>query len=259
MLIHHKTIDYGKHCVIPFGSYVQATHENNPKNSMRTRTLDAIYLRPAPNRQGGHEVMDLHTGRVITRTCFIEVPITDLVIQTVEQLAHAQGFKNLKFTTRTGRVFYNSDWIAGVDYQEDEDEDQDEEDVNETYQDHENQNIDEDEELEVEEDITQEEIDEIIHEEQERDNPNPRQDEDNDENEENREENVVSDDNAEEDDENEQEEEQESTGSEPRRSTRERTNVERLEPSMTGKSYLQKKRIKKVRFEDEVKEEIRHK
>jgi hypothetical protein len=62
MLIHHKTIDYGKHCVIPFGNYVQATHENNPKNSMRTRTLDAIYLRPTPNRQGGHEVMDLHTG-----------------------------------------------------------------------------------------------------------------------------------------------------------------------------------------------------
>ena len=43
--------------LILFGSYVQANHEPNPKNTTAPRTLDAIYLRPTSNIQGGHELM----------------------------------------------------------------------------------------------------------------------------------------------------------------------------------------------------------
>lgn len=95
-----------------------------------------------------------------------------------------------------------------------------------------------------------------MHEEQERDNPNPRQEENNEEDDQHQEENIISNDN---DEENDEDEEHKSTGSAPIRSTRERTNVERLEPSMKGKSYLQEKRIKKVRFKENVKETMKQK
>jgi len=55
-------LDYNKHCQIPFGTYVQVNQENNPKNTLAPRTIDAIYLRPMQNVQGGHEFMDLNTG-----------------------------------------------------------------------------------------------------------------------------------------------------------------------------------------------------
>jgi len=69
MLVGGRNIDYNKHCQMTFGSYVQANQDNNPKNTNAPRTIDAIYLRPIPsNIQGGHEVMDLATGRVVTRS-----------------------------------------------------------------------------------------------------------------------------------------------------------------------------------------------
>jgi hypothetical protein len=38
------TLDYVKHCTVPFGAYVQANHETNQTNSNASQTLDAIYL-----------------------------------------------------------------------------------------------------------------------------------------------------------------------------------------------------------------------
>jgi hypothetical protein len=59
-------LDYDKHCVVPFGAYVQANHEINQTNLNAARTIDAIYLQPALNMQGGHELYDLNSNRVIT-------------------------------------------------------------------------------------------------------------------------------------------------------------------------------------------------
>ena len=50
-------LDYNKHCVYEFGSYVQAYNETTPKNSNLPRTLDAIHLHPLNNEQGSHEVV----------------------------------------------------------------------------------------------------------------------------------------------------------------------------------------------------------
>jgi hypothetical protein len=63
MILNQENFDYAKHCSAPFGAYVQANHETNRTNSNATRTLDAIYLRPAQNQQGGHEFMDLNSGQ----------------------------------------------------------------------------------------------------------------------------------------------------------------------------------------------------
>jgi hypothetical protein len=54
MIMNQTNLDYTKHCVVPFGAYVQANHESIKTNSNVTRTLDMIYLRPAQNQQGGH-------------------------------------------------------------------------------------------------------------------------------------------------------------------------------------------------------------
>ena len=62
MIMNQTNLDYNKHCVVPFGTYVQANHETNPTNTNAPRTLDAIYLHPTDNIQGGHELMDLNSG-----------------------------------------------------------------------------------------------------------------------------------------------------------------------------------------------------
>eukprot|EP00980_Cylindrotheca_fusiformis_P014978 scaffold4100_cov63-Cylindrotheca_fusiformis.AAC.1 len=162
MILSHRNIDFKKHCQIEFGSYVQASQENDPTNTNRARTIDGIYLCPVNNIQGGHEIMDLSTGRVIVRPKVIEVPVTLPVTQTVinrvEKMAEDQGYKSLKFSDRNKRttmeIFPDADQIAGV-YGDENDEDDD-------YFDEENdENSDEEDEPELEE-IDREELDELI-------------------------------------------------------------------------------------------------
>ena len=69
------------------------------------------------NEQGGHELLDLTTGAVITRGGKItEVPIKDMVVKRVEELAEKQGFKSLKFFNRKKQeiLFHDADLLAGV-------------------------------------------------------------------------------------------------------------------------------------------------
>jgi hypothetical protein len=47
MILNQTNLDYTKHCVVPFGAYIQANHESTKTSSNVTRTLDSIYLRPA--------------------------------------------------------------------------------------------------------------------------------------------------------------------------------------------------------------------
>jgi hypothetical protein len=116
VILGGRNIDFEKHCQVPFGAYVQANQDNNPKNSNAPRTIDAIYLRPLDNIQGGHELMDLNSGRVITRPRVWEIPVTQVVINAVQTMAEAQGIKSLKLQNRRKTIFYPADWIAGVDY-----------------------------------------------------------------------------------------------------------------------------------------------
>jgi hypothetical protein len=90
-------LDYEKHYAVPFGAYVQANHETNQTNSNAARTLDTLYLGPAINMQGGHELYDLNLNRVITRARVTLILVKDVVIKAIEQIAQDQGFKSLKF------------------------------------------------------------------------------------------------------------------------------------------------------------------
>jgi hypothetical protein len=123
MILNQTNLDYTKDCTVPFGACVQANHETvKTTNSNVTRTLDAIYLRPAQNQQGGHELMDLNSGKLITRNIIHKISVTNVIIKAIKTMAYKQGFKSLKFKNRHGVIFHDTDWIAGVDYNDHDDE-----------------------------------------------------------------------------------------------------------------------------------------
>jgi hypothetical protein len=166
----------------------------------------------------------LNSDKLVTRNIVHEIPVTDVVIKAVETMAYAQGFKTLKFKNRNGIIFQDADWIAGVDYDDDQAENDDSDDVEADHQEEDDENNDNEQELEP---TDPGEIEDIILDAREEHNP------------------TLQDGN----DPNETEEDQEDQQEEPtRRSTRETRPIERLEPAMTGQSYQQTKR-RKVSFE----------
>jgi hypothetical protein len=115
MILHQQNLDFKKHCSIPFGSYVQAHTEPDPTNTQFPRTIDCIYLRYVDSHQGGHEIMDLQTGRVIKRRTVTHVPITTAVIEVVHSMATRDGMLDgIKLTTKSGKLLYDSTLPAGV-------------------------------------------------------------------------------------------------------------------------------------------------
>ena len=128
-LITKKDVDYELHLKIPFGAYVQAYQENNPTNTNAPRTIDGIYLGPEINNvQGGHKVMNLVTGKLIHPMKVYPLPVTNFVINAVEAMAKEQKMTTLKITGRNKHRIYPANWIAGVDYEDQNDEIEDEDD-----------------------------------------------------------------------------------------------------------------------------------
>jgi Ran GTPase-activating protein (RanGAP) involved in mRNA processing and transport len=149
---------------------VQANHESTKTSSNVTRTLDAIYLRPAQN-------MDLNSGQLISSNIVHEIPVTDVVIKAVEDMAYQQGLKSLRFKNRNGVIYHDADWIAGVDYGDPDDYDRDDiENEDEEYDNEEEENenqLEQYEELEDQlEHIDPEEIEDIIRDARGETNPN---------------------------------------------------------------------------------------
>ena len=82
-ILSGQVLDYNKFR-IPFGSFVQACHEANPYNTQAPRMLDCIYLRPSSS---GHELLHLGSGKQISRPCITVVPMSDSIINAVEDMA----------------------------------------------------------------------------------------------------------------------------------------------------------------------------
>ena len=136
MIMHHTSLDYNKNFQFEFGQFVQA-HDDNPitKNTPAPRTIDCIYLRYTSNMQGGHELLDLATKRIITRHAITEVPMSNTIIARVEQLAKQDGIYS-----------HNRPLIAGVDNIDDNDNNNENENENDDNDD------EDDDEDEMEED-----------------------------------------------------------------------------------------------------------
>ena len=73
------------HAKYQFGEYFQ-THETS-RNDMTECTLDAIFVGPVGNPQGGFYVSNLSTGEQIKRLRATPLPVSDAVIARVHQLA----------------------------------------------------------------------------------------------------------------------------------------------------------------------------
>ena len=66
MIVAGTTMEYGRHCCLEFGKYVQ-THDEHD-NSMNTHaTTGVIALHPTGNAQGGYFFLSLTTGQCLNR------------------------------------------------------------------------------------------------------------------------------------------------------------------------------------------------
>lgn len=92
-------LDANKHCKLPFGAYVQ-THEEHD-NSMTTRTIGAIALRPTGNTQGGYYFLGLQKGKRINRNNWTEIPMPPDVMERVNKMAGSRRANRLAFANRT--------------------------------------------------------------------------------------------------------------------------------------------------------------
>ena len=72
------------------------------KNDNYARAIDAIYLRADDADQGGHQVMDLSTGKMVRCPYILKCVITKLILNQVERMVEKRGFKVLKFLTKEG-------------------------------------------------------------------------------------------------------------------------------------------------------------
>ena len=99
-ILKAKQVDFNKEFVHSFGNYVQAVDDKAPKNNNLPRSIDSIYLRAEDALQGGHELMDLATGRVFRRPKVTACAMTRMVIDRVDLIVTKQGYKSLKFFNR---------------------------------------------------------------------------------------------------------------------------------------------------------------
>ena len=100
MILGKKQLDYVKDFSFEFGEYVEASNVNTPSNNNLPRTVSAIYTRLSNSMQGGHKVMSLQTGKIITRPVVTRCKMTTSVIESVERRAKKDGVKTLKFFNR---------------------------------------------------------------------------------------------------------------------------------------------------------------
>ena len=87
-IVTGQRLDFKRHCRFQFGEYVE-THEQH-NNSMMSRTVGALALRPTGNAQGGFYFLSLSTGRVLNRLRAMALPMPDNVVDQVHQMARQQ-------------------------------------------------------------------------------------------------------------------------------------------------------------------------
>ena len=81
------TLDYSKHCIVEFVTNADTHEDAPPINTMAERSQGAIYLSTTTNFQGSCKFIILRTGKIITRNQFTPLPITQYVMNQVEDMA----------------------------------------------------------------------------------------------------------------------------------------------------------------------------
>ena len=142
--MHKENLEWEKHCKYCIGDYVQACEDATIKNNNKARTLDCLYLRPAGNDQGGHDLLHLPANEVINRAYLITTPINKAIIRQVHALAVKDKMpRGLKIVNRADVTLCDSSWTAGVDYEDKDNQYDDEEEQSQSSKESENETVDE--------------------------------------------------------------------------------------------------------------------
>jgi len=62
-IVTGTSINYVKHCRVPFGTYVEVHEHHN--NSMASCTSGSMALRPSGNAEGSYYFLNLHSGKCV--------------------------------------------------------------------------------------------------------------------------------------------------------------------------------------------------
>ena len=115
MIVHKKPLDYNKHCKNTTGVYVQSHEEPKLLNKNTARTTECIYLRYNDNYQGGHELLNLRTNKIIARRSITGIPITNNIIKMVENLAKIENMpRGFLKINESNESEFEYDQLAGV-------------------------------------------------------------------------------------------------------------------------------------------------
>ena len=76
---------------LEFGSFVHAFEDNNPTNTNRSRLVEALVLSITTNQSGFYRFLSLCTGKIVCRKQYTVLPMTELVIRRVHELAELEG------------------------------------------------------------------------------------------------------------------------------------------------------------------------
>jgi hypothetical protein len=115
-----ETLYFNKHLSLQIGQYCQVHEEDTPRKCQVDLTKGEIFLGPSGNLQGGLKFMALNSGKKIVRHSWDVIPMTDVVINRVNELGKEQP-RLMTFTDRHGRLIGYME-IPGVDSTKDEDD-----------------------------------------------------------------------------------------------------------------------------------------
>jgi hypothetical protein len=123
------SLDFAKHCKLPYGAYTEAHKEYPQTNTMAQHNRGVICLGPTRNFQGSYKMMCLKTGRKVTRRQFQELPMPDSIIKRIEVITEKEKQeKILVFSNRNDNPIGKDENVydgvtAGVGDNDDDDND----------------------------------------------------------------------------------------------------------------------------------------
>ena len=91
---------------IRFGSYVQVWEPSTQTNNLKMRQRAAIALGLSQTSTTSYLFMELDTGKIINRAQFTEIPMTESVIERVNELGSGEP-ELLTWTNRRGETIGN--------------------------------------------------------------------------------------------------------------------------------------------------------
>jgi hypothetical protein len=113
-------VNFEKHCKHKYCEYVQ-THEEHD-NSLASRTVGAIAMRPTGNFQGSYVFCSLRTGRTIVRNRWTKLPMPREVINYVHSLCSKEDTENDNSNKNDDKkIEENENGLINVDISEDND------------------------------------------------------------------------------------------------------------------------------------------